>query len=87
MIEETIKITNAAGLHARPAALFVQTAGKFTSDIWIEKNDRRVNAKSIMGLIALAVSEGEVIKITVSGDDESLAIKELLDLITSDFGE
>jgi len=87
LVEQTIKITNPSGLHARPAAMFVQTAGKFTSNIWIKKGEKRVDAKSIMGLMSLAVARGEEIEIGAEGEDEKLAINELIDLITSSFGE
>ncbi|MCX8129260.1 MAG: HPr family phosphocarrier protein [Clostridia bacterium] len=87
MIEKAVKVTNPTGLHARPAALFVQTAGKFTSHIWISKSDKRVNAKSIMGLMSLAVSCGTEVVIGAEGEDEHLAVKELVDLITSGFKE
>ncbi|HOQ36345.1 MAG TPA: HPr family phosphocarrier protein [Acetivibrio sp.] len=87
MVEKTIKIINPSGLHARPAAMFVQTAGKFTSDIWIKKDEKNVDAKSIMGLISLAVAQGEEVKIRAQGEDEELALNELVDLITSGFGE
>ncbi|MFZ5988651.1 MAG: HPr family phosphocarrier protein [Bacillota bacterium] len=87
MVEETIIITNPTGLHARPAALFVQTAGKFTSNIWIKKGGKKVNAKSIMGLMSLAVSRGTEITIGAEGEDQEQAIKELIDLVTSGFGE
>lgn len=87
MVEKTIEITNPSGLHARPAALFVQTAGKFTSSIWIKVGDKKVNAKSIMGLISLAVSKGTMITIVADGEDEELAVNEIVDLVTSGFGE
>ena len=87
MYERTVEVTNPTGLHARPAALFVQTAGKFTSHIWIAKGEKKVNAKSIMGLMSLAVSQGTKITIGAEGEDEQLAVKELVDLITSEFGE
>ncbi len=87
MVEKTIEITNPTGLHARPAALFVQTAGKFTSNIWIKMNHKKVNAKSIMGLISLAVSRGTEITIMADGEDEDLAVKEIVDLVTAGFGE
>lgn len=83
MVEQTIEITNPTGLHARPAALFVETAGKFTSNIWIKCGDRRVNAKSIMGLISLAISKGTVVTIGAEGEDEEQAVSELVDLVTS----
>lgn len=87
MVEKLVKVTNPTGLHARPAALFVQTAGKFTSSIWIAKGDRRVNAKSIMGLMSLAVSQDTEVLIGAEGEDENLAVKELIDLIVSGFRE
>jgi len=87
MVEKTVKVSNPAGLHARPAALFVQTAGKFTSTIWITKGERKVNAKSIMGLMSLAVSQGAEISIGADGEDEHLAVKELTELITCGFNE
>jgi phosphocarrier protein HPr len=87
MVEKTVKVSNPTGLHARPAALFVQTAGKFTSHIWIGKSDKKVNAKSIMGLMSLAVSCGTDVTIGADGEDEHLAVKELIDLITSGFRE
>lgn len=87
MVELTIKVTNPEGLHARPAALFVQIAGKFTSSVWISKNDRQVNAKSIMGIMSLAISPGTDLIIGAEGEDEHLAVKELTDFVTSDFKE
>jgi phosphocarrier protein HPr len=87
MVEKTIEVTNPTGLHARPAALFFQTAGKFTSNIWITKSEKKVNAKSIMGLMSLAVAQGTKVTISAEGEDENLAVKELLDLITSGFRE
>ncbi|MCX7710494.1 MAG: HPr family phosphocarrier protein [Clostridia bacterium] len=87
MVEKTVEVTNPTGLHARPAALFVQTAGKFTSHIWISKDEKKVNAKSIMGLMSLAVSQGTSVTIGAEGEDEQIALRELIDLITSGFGE
>ncbi len=87
MTEKAVEISNPAGLRARPAALFVQTAGKFTSSIWIEKGDRKVNAKSIMGLMSLAVPPGTEIIIGAEGEDEHLAVKELVELVLSGFKE
>lgn len=87
MIERTVEIANPTGLHARPAALFVQTAGKFTSEIWISRGERKVNAKSIMGLMSLAASQGTSVVIGAEGEDEQLALKELVDLVLSGFKE
>ncbi len=85
MLRKTIRITNNTGLHARPAAMFVQTAGKFTSHIWIAKSGKKVNAKSIMGLMSLAAATGNEITIGAVGDDAEVAIKELTELIRSGF--
>lgn len=87
MLKSKVEIINDVGLHARPAAIFVQTAGKFESDVWIEKGDKKVNAKSIMGLMSLAISCGAVVTISADGEDEEIAIKELVELIESGFGE
>lgn len=87
MKEVTIEIKNKTGLHARPAALFVQTASKFSSQIWVEKDNKKVNAKSIVGIMSLGVSQGNVVKLSAEGDDEEAAIKALVDLIESKFGE
>ncbi|GAE88128.1 HPr family phosphocarrier protein [Acetivibrio straminisolvens] len=87
MVEKTITITNPEGLHARPAALFVQTAGKFTSNVWIKAGEKKVNAKSIMGLMSLAVSQGTEVVIGAEGEDEEKAVNELIDLVTSGLEE
>ncbi|MCR4437010.1 MAG: HPr family phosphocarrier protein [Clostridiales bacterium] len=87
MIESIVEISNPTGLDARPAALFVKTAGKFMSEIWITKGEKRVNAKSIMGLMSLAVSKGETVTVGAQGEDEEHAVRELVELITTGFGE
>ena len=87
MIRKTIKMTNPTGLNAKAAALLVQTAGKFTSKIWIAKDDKIVDAKSIMGLMSLTVPMGSEISVEADGEDEQLAIKRLIELIESGFEE
>lgn len=87
MIEKSVVVKNKTGLHARPAALFVQTANKYSSEIYIEKEGKKVNAKSIMGVMSLAVSQGTEIKISAEGDDEQKAVDNLVELIESKFGE
>ncbi|MGP4061327.1 HPr family phosphocarrier protein [Halobacillus litoralis] len=77
MIESTVKIELETGLQARPAAQFVQEANKFAADIFIEKEEKRVNAKSIMGLMSLAVGTDEDIKLIADGSDEEEAIRVL----------
>jgi phosphocarrier protein len=84
MESRKVVIKNKIGLHARPAALFVQTAGKFLSDITVEKGDKKVNAKSIMGIMALGVSQGEEITIIARGEDEKEAIEALVELLNRD---
>lgn len=81
MIKKEVVIKNKIGLHARPAALFVQTANKFISEIMVKKGNSTINAKSIMGIMALGVSHGETIEIIVDGPDEENAIQELEDLV------
>lgn len=87
MIRKTVKITSPTGLNAKAAAILVQTAGKFTSKIWIIKDDKMVDAKSIMGLMSLTVPRGSEITVEADGEDEQLAIKRLVELIESDFEE
>lgn len=87
MIKKVIIVKNKTGLHARPAALFVQTANKYESKIEIEKRGKRIDAKSIMGVMSLAVSCGTEISIYADGKDETKAIKALTKLIESKFGE
>ena len=81
MIKKEVLIKNKIGLHARPAALFVQTANKFISEIMVKKGNSTINAKSIMGIMALGVSHRETIEIIVDGPDEENAIQELEDLV------
>jgi len=81
MIKKDFEIKNEMGLHARAAALFVQTTNKFASDIFLEKDNERVNAKSIMGIMALDISKNSIITIIIDGIDEEEAIEELSDLI------
>jgi phosphocarrier protein HPr len=80
-------ITNEAGLHARPAALFVKTANLFRSDIWVEKGDEEVNGKSIMGLMMLAAESGATLRITAEGDDAEEALAALGELLERGFDE
>lgn len=77
MIHKSIEIENELGLHSRIAALFVQVCTKFKSDIYIEKDDFQINAKSIMGVMALGASQGEIVNIMINGIDEKEAMKEI----------
>lgn len=77
MLEKQVEVKLKTGLQARPAALFVQEANRFSSDVFLEKDGKKVNAKSIMGLMSLAVSSGSVVTLIVDGKDEEEALKEL----------
>ena len=83
-IEKDVTIKNKQGLHARPAALFVQIANKYNSDITIQKGRQKVNGKSIMGIMMLEAGAGSRIVITASGDDAADAMGELHNLLESD---
>ncbi|MBU2702397.1 phosphocarrier protein [Sporomusaceae bacterium BoRhaA] len=86
-MEIAIKILNKSGLHARPAALFVQTAAKFKSDIQIGKDGKFVSGKSILGVISLGVRSGEEIMVKIAGADEQEAAKALQEIANQKFGE
>lgn len=86
-MEKTVKILNEEGLHARPAGVFVKTASQFLSEIKIEVNGKRSNAKSIMNLLSLGLKKGNEVKIIANGADEKEAIEALVDLVNSRFGE
>ncbi|WP_226671580.1 HPr family phosphocarrier protein [Metabacillus litoralis] len=77
MVEKQVEVQLKTGLQARPAALFVQEANRFTADVFLEKDGKKVNAKSIMGLMSLAVSTGSVIKLIADGNDEQEAVDTL----------
>ncbi|MBX9974304.1 HPr family phosphocarrier protein [Cytobacillus firmus] len=81
MAEKQVKVKLKTGLQARPAALFVQEANRFSSDIFLEKDGKKVNAKSIMGLMSLAVSSGSIITLKAEGNDENEALESLSNYI------
>jgi len=87
MTEINTTIKNRAGIHARPAALLVQTASKFASKLWLEKGSVRINAKSIMGIITLGASYGTPIRILAEGADEEAAAAAIQRLFDSKFEE
>jgi phosphocarrier protein HPr len=87
MLQREIEITNKLGLHARASAKLTQVAGKFRSDIWASRNGRRVNAKSIMGVMMLAAAKGSTIVLEADGPDEEAAMQALQALIADRFGE
>lgn len=87
MLEKEIIICNKLGLHARAAAKFVATASEFAAHVEVEKDDKRVNGKSIMGVMMLAASKGTTIKLYVDGDDADQVVEKLSALVLDRFGE
>ena len=87
MIKTRTTICNKLGLHARASAKFTKLAGSFASEVWMSKGERRVNAKSIMGVMMLAAGIGSIVEIETHGADEDAAMKALLALVADKFGE
>ena len=87
MISRSVKICNSVGLHARPATFFVQKANCYKCSIWVEKEDCRVNAKSLLGVLSLGISKGTEITLIADGADEASAVDGLVALVESEFGE
>lgn len=87
MYVKSVKVQNQVGLHARPATFFIQKANEFKSSIWVEKDERRVNAKSLLGVLSLGIMGGTDIKIMAGGSDEEEAVDALVALIESGFAE
>ena len=85
MISRDVTIKNSVGLHARPATFFIQKANSFKSSIWVEKEDCRVNAKSLLGVLSLGIVEGTTITLIADGSDEAAAIEGLVALVDSGF--
>ena len=80
-------VNNQVGLHARPATFFIQKANEFKSSIWVEKDERRVNAKSLLGVLSLGIVKGTAINLIADGSDEKEAVDALVELIGSNFSE
>ena len=87
MISKEVLINNQVGLHARPATFFIQKANEFKSSIWVEKEERRVNAKSLLGVLSLGIMGGTQIRIIAGGADEEQAVDELVRLVNSGFAD
>ena len=87
MISRNVVITNSSGLHARPATFFIQKANAYKCSLWIEKEDRRVNAKSLLGVLSLGIAKGMTVTLLADGPDEESALDGLVALIDSDFSE
>ena len=87
MFMKETTVNNQVGLHARPATFFIQKANEFKSGIWVEKEDRRVNAKSLLGVLSLGIVKGTPITLIADGSDEKEAVTALVDLVKDNFGE
>ena len=87
MFVKDVMVQNQVGLHARPATFFIQKANEFKSSIWFEKEERRVNAKSLLGILSLGIVGGTQIRIIADGADEQEAVTALTELVDSGFAE
>ena len=87
MFVREVMVKNQVGLHARPATFFIQKANEFKSSIWVEKEERRVNAKSLLGVLSLGIMGGTNIRIIADGADEQEAVEGLVALVRSGFNE
>ena len=85
MFLKEVVVQNQVGLHARPATFFIQKANEYRSSVWIEKDERRVNAKSLLGVLSLGITKGISITLIADGPDEEKAVTELVDLVSSNF--
>lgn len=85
MYMKDVVVQNQVGLHARPATFFIQKANEFKSSIWVENDDRRVNAKSLLGVLSLGITKGLTITIVADGPDEEDAVNGLVNLVSSNF--
>ena len=87
MYVKDVTINNQVGLHARPATFFIQKANEFKSSIWVEREDRRVNAKSLLGVLSLGIVKGTTVTLIADGADEKDAVGALVELVNDNFGE
>jgi len=87
MFVKDVTVQNQVGLHARPATFFIQRANEFKSSVWVEKEERRVNAKSLLGVLSLGIVGGASIRILADGADEQEAVESLVALVNSGFAE
>ena len=87
MYSREVTVKNQVGLHARPATYFIQKANEFKSTIWVEKDERQVSAKSLLGVLSMGIVRGTTITIKADGTDEESAVNSLVDLINSNFEE
>ena len=87
MFSKDVTITNSIGLHARPATFFIQKANSYKCSVWVEKDERRVNAKSLLGVLSLGIAKGMTITLVADGQDEERAVNGLVELVETGFTE
>ena len=87
MVKHDVTITNNIGLHARPATFFIQKANSYKASIWLEKDDRKVNAKSLLGVLSMGIAKGMTVTLVAEGVDEVAAIDCLVELVQNSFAE
>ena len=87
MFSKDVVVQNQVGLHARPATFFIQKANEFKASIWVEKDERRVNAKSLLGVLSLGIVGNTAIRVIADGADEEAAVEALVKLVESGFAE
>lgn len=87
MVQEQVEITNKVGLHVRPASMLVETASKFKSDVWIERNGKEASGKSILSLLLLSGEKGSKINIKAEGEDAAQVVEALVKIVKDKFGE
>ena len=87
MYTQEVTINNEVGLHARPATFFIQKANTYRSGIWVVKDDRKVSAKSLLGVLSIGIAKGMTITLVAEGDDEQIAIEGLVELIENGFND
>ena len=87
MFTKNVTITNTIGLHARPATFFIQKANSYKCSVWVEKDERKVNAKSLLGVLSLGIAKGMTITLIADGQDEEKAVNGLVELVETGFAE
>ncbi len=87
MVSLSVTVQNSVGLHARPATFFVQKANSYKSSIWVERDDCRVNAKSLLGVLSLGIVKGMTVTLIADGADEALAVEGLANLVNNEIAE
>ena len=87
MYVKEVSVQNHVGLHARPATFFIQKANEYKASVWVEKEERRVNAKSLLGVLSLGIVKGTSINLIADGPDEKEAVEGLIELISTNFAE